>query len=199
MCKQSIQLNAWHYPADKSGKGLSRPGSKALMSTVIVFVCLGNICRSPLAATIFEAKLKKSAPLKECVQVFSAATSFEEVGNPADTRAIRVAVKHSYTAIKEHRSRHISSVCEGLDNNGQKVMFIGMDCSNIANIHRFLDKNPGLRTRASVHLFSEFHVAKDDVLSAEIADPWYHGMAEFEAVLKQCETYATGLLETLQG
>lgn len=153
----------------------------------IIFVCLGNICRSPLAEAIFIKKLHKQASEAEGIEVISAATSDWNIGDGADERSIQVALQYEYTSILNHRAKKLSRnlICP-LGN----TMIICMDHSNKQNVLEMLENASELSEQVSVHLFSDF----GGEIGTEIPDPYYGEMADFENVLVQCERYSEDLL-----
>lgn len=145
----------------------------------ILFVCHGNICRSPMAEFVMKDLVKK-AGLEQQFYIASAATSTEEIGNPVHrgTRerlrreGISVAGK---TAVQLKRSDY-----EKYD------YLIGMDDWNIRNMLRMLGGDP----EGKVHKLLEFAGSGRDV-----ADPWYTG--DFEITYRDVMDGCTGLLERI--
>ena len=129
--------------------------------TRIMFVCHGNICRSPMAEYIFKDLIKKKN-MEDAFLVASSATSTEEIwqgrGNPV------------YPPARDELSRH------GIDCAGKRAvqltredadrydMFIGMDSANIRNMHRIL----GSDASGKIYKLMSFTDREGDV-----ADPWY--------------------------
>ena len=145
----------------------------------ILFVCHGNICRSPMAEYIMRDLLKKRGV--EGVIVSSAATSTEELGNSVH-RGTRAVLTHLGIDCSDKRARQITrSDYEEYD------LIIGMDSANIRNMRRMLGRDP----EGKIHKLLSFAGSDQD-----ISDPWYTG--DFDAtwrdVLKGCE----GLLKTLE-
>ena len=129
--------------------------------TKIMFVCHGNICRSPMAEFIFKDMLRERG-LEDCFYVKSSATSTEEIwggkGNPV------------YPPAREELARHGIS-CEGkravqLTRADAEVydLFVGMDSANIRNMHRMLGEG------AKDRIFKLMSFAGKD---ADVSDPWY--------------------------
>lgn len=145
----------------------------------ILFVCHGNICRSPMAEFMM-ADLLKKANLKE-VEVDSAATSREEIGNSPHWGTV-AKMKEKGIPMREHHAWQITSHdAERYD------LIIGMDAWNMGNLRRMLA--PELHDR--LHLLLEF-AGK----SRDIADPWYTGNFDdtYDDILEGC----TGLLKYLK-
>lgn len=148
----------------------------------VVFVCLGNICRSPLAEAIFLSKISNDCELSK-IKVSSAATSDWNLGDLADHRSVQVALKYQYTTIKEHRAKVLNSTLS------HTTLLICMDNSNIANVKKMIKS-----ANCSVHLFSDFGLEK----GTEVLDPYYGELQDFEEVLKQCERYSDEFIEYLK-
>jgi protein-tyrosine phosphatase len=151
-------------------------------TTSILFVCMGNICRSPTAEGVFRHHAEQ-AGLGERLHVDSAGTHAYHVGEPPDRRARAAAERRgmSLDGIKARRV-HVGDF-ERFD------YIIAMDQDNLAHLH---DQAPE-EHRAEVRLFLEF-AAGDEM---EVPDPYYGGAAGFERVLDLVEAASRGLLETL--
>ncbi len=149
----------------------------------ILFVCLGNICRSSAAEEVMRQKLK-NAGLNEIVEVDSAGLIDYHEGELSDSRMRRHAKQRGY--ILTHLSRPITrSDYEQFD------LIIGMDDQNITRLQR------GAKTeseRMKIHKMTEFFVNCD---STSIPDPYYGGESGFENVLDLLEDGCTGLLREL--
>lgn len=143
-------------------------------STRILFVCLGNICRSPTAEGVMRA-LVREAGLEESIELDSAGTGAWHVGNPPDERATETA-----------RTRGI--VLEGAAREVRRADFddfdllIAMDRKNLADLRRFA---PDGRARARIRLLREFDPASAGlgVDELDVPDPYYGGPRGFEDVL----------------
>ena len=127
----------------------------------IMFVCHGNICRSPMAEFIFK-KMLNDRGLSEEFFVVSSATSTEEIwhgiGNPVYPPAVAELEKHGITA---HGKRAVQLRSTDID---KYDMFVGMDSANIRNMKRIL----GDGSEDKVYKLLEFTTDGGDV-----ADPWY--------------------------
>jgi len=143
----------------------------------ICIVCLGNICRSPMAAAVLRGKLVE-AGLADAVVVTSAGTGDWHVGSGADRRA-RVALRtRGYP--DDHRARQFQTA-----DFAQHDLVLGMDAANVRALRRMA---PDPATAAAVRLFD---------VDRDVPDPYYGGPAEFEAVLDQIERAADGLIADL--
>lgn len=150
----------------------------------LLFVCLGNICRSPSAEAVVHAKLRK-CKLDESVEVDSAGTSGYHEGEMADGRMMTHAKKRGYelTSI----SRQIRP--KDFEEFG---MIIAMDASNFQNLMS-MAKNPSQKNKISMMTdFSEKYDGED------VPDPYYGGSMGFEKVLDILEDCAEGLIEEIK-
>ena len=150
----------------------------------IMFVCHGNICRSPMAEFIFKDMLKKNGTESE-FYVTSSATSAEEIwggiGNPV------------YPPAKAELKKH-GILCDGKravqlkkSDYGKYDMFIAMDSNNIRNIGRIFGSDPD----SKVYKMMDFTARKGDV-----ADPWYTG--NFDITYSDIYEGCVGLLGFLK-
>lgn len=149
----------------------------------VLFICHGNICRSPMAEFIMKDKIKKMGREGE-FYVESAATSSEEiwrgVGNPVYPPARDVLRAHGIDCAGK-RARQI--VLEDYDNFD---LLIAMDENNIRNMRRLWKSDP----ENKIHLMMEYAGLKRGV-----ADPWYTG--DFNTTWDDIELGVTRLLESL--
>lgn len=148
----------------------------------VLFVCMGNICRSPTAEGVFRHHVSE-AGLGERIDIDSAGTHAYHVGSPPDRRA-DAAAKRRGIALGDLRARRVSDVdFERFD------YIIAMDEDNIAHLK---DESPQ-EHHSKVRLFLEFSSGKE----REVPDPYYGGSSGFERVLDLVEDASRGLLETL--
>ena len=123
----------------------------------VLFVCHGNICRSPMAEFIFK-KLVRSAGREEAFEIASAATSSEELGNPVYPMARQELAKHGIGC-----PGHAARLLQQSDYDNYDLI-IGMDGENIREIHRIVGADP----QCKVSRLLEYTTHPRD-----IADPWY--------------------------
>ena len=148
----------------------------------ILFVCMGNICRSPTAEGVFRHHVNDSG-LGDRIVADSAGTHAYHVGEPPDRRACAAAERRGIS-LGEIRSRRVSdSDFEAFD------YVIAMDEDNR---HLLLEQAPEVH-QSKVRLFLSF-TSSDET---EVPDPYYGGAAGFERVLDLVEEASRGLLETL--
>lgn len=145
----------------------------------ILFVCMGNICRSPAAEGVFLHHLK-AAGVSKRVEVDSAGTTNYHQGEPADKRMRAAAAKRGYAL--ESRARGV--VEEDFDHFD---LIVAMDKANRSDLLRF-------GGAAEVVLFSDY---LGDEWPREVPDPYYGGDAGFEQVLDMLEAGCGPLLESL--
>ena len=148
----------------------------------IMFVCHGNICRSPMAEFILKDMLK-SAGLSSRVAVASSATSTEEiwngVGNPVYPPARRELALHGLTCEGKRAIQLTRADYARFD------LLIGMDSANIRNMHRMLGGDPEGKIRKLL-----VYTGRD----ADVADPWYTG--SFDVTYRDIEAGCRGLLDS---
>jgi protein-tyrosine phosphatase len=151
--------------------------------TSILFVCMGNICRSPLAEGAFRKLWRERVPQLE-LHIDSAGTHAYHIGEPPDERAVAVTRLRGMD-ISMHRGRRVTrSDFAAFD------YILAMDRANLAGLHR-LQAGQG---RANVHLLLEFANAG---AGDEVPDPYYGGPHGFEQVLDLVTLGAEGLLRHL--
>lgn len=129
----------------------------------ILFVCHGNICRSPMAEFIMKDLVKK-AGLESQFHIASAATSREELGNPVYPPARRKLAEHGISCGGHHARQLTAQDYDAYD------LLVGMDGANFRNMHRICGGDP--HGRISLLLA---HTDRP----GDVADPWYTG--DFDA------------------
>jgi protein-tyrosine phosphatase len=150
----------------------------------ILFVCLGNICRSPTAEAVFCAVAARDAP-DLTIEVDSAGTAGYHIGSPPDPRTIAAAHRRGYD-MSPLRAR----VVEPHDFELYDLI-LAMDRENLSALKR---RAPA-HTRERVRLFLEF---APDAGVTEVPDPYYGGPNGFEEVLDLIEAASKGLLQHLR-
>ena len=151
--------------------------------TKIMFVCHGNICRSPMAEFIFKDMVKRKG-LEGDFFVASTATSTEEiwggVGNPVYPPAKAELAKHGISCEGKRAVQLKKSDYDKYD------LFVGMDSMNIRNMYRILGSDP----EGKIRKLMEFTDRGGDV-----ADPWYSG--RFDVAWRDIYDGCEGLFESL--
>ena len=150
------------------------------MSTRVLMVCLGNICRSPLAEGVFK-NLVADHGLSGDFIIDSAGTGGWHVGNPPHKGSIDIALTHDID-IRDQRSRQVQA-----DELNEWDWIIAMDASNRSNLLRL--GAPKERTRLLLSFIPPGY-------SRDVPDPYYEG--GFDRVFDLVESGCTHLLEFLQ-
>jgi low molecular weight protein-tyrosine phosphatase len=151
----------------------------------VLFVCLGNICRSPLAEGVLIHRLAE-AGLSEAVRVDSAGTGAWHVGEPVDPRSAEVARKFG---IELHgRARRIQA-----GDLHQFDYVLAMDRSNLRDIKLMNDSENGT---ARIALFRDFDPEAD--AARDVPDPYYGGGDGFDRVFEIVDRTCRALVEHLE-
>lgn len=158
---------------------------KKMEKKKILFVCLGNICRSPGAEAVFNGVIKKNG-LANQFEVDSAGTSGWHAGEPADRRMQSHAIKRGYNLTSISRKFNPHSDFDHFD------MIIGMDNSNIENLNRMARNRNDLK---KIYKMTDFSQSFD---YDEVPDPYYDGSDGFELVLDLLEDSCKGLVEKIK-
>jgi protein-tyrosine phosphatase len=152
----------------------------------ILFVCMGNICRSPTAEGVFRAQVA-AAGLSERILTDSAGTHGYHIGDPPDPRSIKAAAARGVD-ISDLRARMVRA-----DDFQRFDLVLAMDAQN----HRALGELCKSQSRDCVRMFLDF--APDAATKRrEVPDPYYGDAAGFEHVLDLCEAASRGLLKHLR-
>jgi protein-tyrosine phosphatase len=146
----------------------------------ILFVCLGNICRSPTAAAVFRTIAAREAPELK-VEVDSAGTAGYHVGEPPDPRTQAAASRRGYDL-----SRLRARIVEPRDFE-RFDLILAMDRDNLS----VLQRRAPVDARSRLRLFLEF---APETGTAEVPDPYYGGPNGFEEVLDLVESASRHLL-----
>ena len=146
----------------------------------ILFVCHGNICRSPMAEFVMKRLVEEAGRTDE-FEIASAATSTEEIGNPVYPPARRKLAEHGIRCDGKTARQLRRSDYDHYD------LLIGMDQYNLRNMQRMCGGDPD----GKIHLLLDYTNRPGDV-----ADPWYTD--NFDATWRDCMEGCTGLLETLK-
>lgn len=144
-----------------------------------MFVCHGNICRSPMAEFIMK-RLVQEAGLGSEFEISSSATSTEEIGNPVYPPAREELKRHGISCGGKFAVQLKKSDYEKYD------LFLVMDSNNMRNIRRIFPSDP----EQKIHKLLEFADRNDDV-----DDPWY--TRRFEIAYNDIYEGCQGLLESL--
>ncbi len=149
----------------------------------VLFVCMGNICRSPTAEGVFRHLVEQEG-LGDRIEIDSAGTHAYHVNEPADRRASAAAARRGYS-LDGIRARRVEEA-----DFSRFDYIIAMDRDNLAALEQQVPAEHEVR----LHLFLEFSQAIGD----EVPDPYYGGAAGFERVLDLVEDASRGLLARLR-
>ena len=145
----------------------------------ILFVCHGNICRSPMAEFVLKDMVKQEGREKDFL-IESAATSTEEIGNSVYPPARKKLAEHGIGCEGKTARQMRASDYRRFD------LLIGMDRANLRNMQRICGGDPD----GKIHLLLDYTGRPGDV-----ADPWYTG--DFEATWRDVEEGCRGLLSAI--
>ncbi|WP_210396336.1 low molecular weight protein-tyrosine-phosphatase [Motiliproteus sediminis] len=150
----------------------------------VLFVCLGNICRSPTAHGIFQQKVQ-DAGFAELIDVDSAGTAAFHIGKAPDHRSVSAAGKRGYDLSRLRARQALAEDFHRYD------YILAMDEHNLSSLRAIQPPDP----RAQLSLFLDY---APDQPFREVPDPYYGGSRGFEVVLDLIEAAADGLLSDIQ-
>lgn len=145
----------------------------------ILFVCHGNICRSPMAEFVMK-KLVADAGLTDKFGIESAATSTEEIGNPVYPPAKRKLAEHGIACAGKTARQMNAGDYQKFD------LLIGMDSANIRNMNRICGGDPEDKIKLLLNYAG---------LNRDVADPWYTG--DFDATWDDIVSGCDGIIKQL--
>jgi protein-tyrosine phosphatase len=157
---------------------------KAKQKISVLFVCMGNICRSPTAEIVFAALVEK-AGLSEQFQIDSAGTHDYHIGEAPDGRTQRAALRRGYD-MSQLRGRQVD-----VTDFARFDYILAMDEANLMNLKKLNPNN----SKGYIGLFLAF---AEQPQAHEVPDPYYGGADGFEKVLDLVEDTAHGLLRHIQ-
>jgi protein-tyrosine phosphatase len=150
----------------------------------IAFVCLGNICRSPMAHVVLERRLAEVG-LDDHVVVTSAGTGGWHTGEPMDRRAAAVLTGAGYDP-----SRHIARRFS-MDWYVENDLLLAMDASNYADMAELA---PDVESQKKLRMFRDFDPEATDA-DRDVPDPWYRGTTSFNEVLQMVERTTESIID----
>ena len=148
----------------------------------ILFVCHGNICRSPMAEYVMKY-LVHEAGMDQHYAIASAATSTEEIGNPVYPPALRKLAEHGISC-QGHAARQMTRA-----DYDRYDLLVGMDSANIRNMTRIAGGDPKGKIVKLLDLVS----LSSPRYGEDVSDPWYTG--DFEATWQDVQEGCQALLE----
>lgn len=153
------------------------------MAKRVLFVCLGNICRSPTAEAVFRQRVQ-AAGLASQIDIDSAGTGDWHIGKAPDSRSQQFAARFDYD-LSALRARQVSA-----EDFWQFDHILAMDRANLNDLLAMQPQG----SRAKLGLFLDYSEAEED----EVPDPYYGGDAGFLRVLELVESASDGLLQALR-
>jgi protein-tyrosine phosphatase len=151
------------------------------MNTRVLFVCMGNICRSPMAEGVFRHVVRQ-AGLDDVVKVDSAGTHAFHAGETPDRRAQTTAAKRGYD-ISDLRARQVETI-----DFERHDLILAMDWDNLSMLQQVAPKSAHHKLQLLMRFATEHE-------SATIPDPYYGAQQGFEQALDFIEDACSGLLE----
>ncbi|KAK3996664.1 Low molecular weight phosphotyrosine protein phosphatase [Cladorrhinum sp. PSN332] len=150
----------------------------------VLFVCLGNICRSTMAEGVFQSMVKKGPYADLVSEIDSCGTGGYHVGDEPDDRTMATLRKHGITDYV-HAARKVNA------SDFDKFDYIfAMDRSNLADLQRIQQRKPN--SKAKLMLFGEYSgTSKAEVIN----DPYYGGNLGFEKAYEQATRFSTNFLK----
>ncbi len=152
-----------------------------MIQPAVLFVCLGNICRSPLAEAAFRAEAARAGL---AATADSAGTADYHIGDPPDERAIRTALRHGID-ISAYRGRQAVTA-----DFARFSHIYALDHQNLANLRRIAPADHGAELALLLDLVP-------DRRGQAVADPWYGDEAGFEVTWAEVSAAAQALVRTL--
>ena len=149
----------------------------------VLFVCMGNICRSPTAEGVFR-HMAEQAGVADRVEIDSAGTHAYHINEPPDRRA-QAAAERRGISMSDIRARRVQA-----DDFQRFDYIIAMDRDNLALLTEWSDAEH----QDKIRLFLDYASTQED----EVPDPYYGGASGFERVLDLVEDASRGLLATLR-
>lgn len=150
----------------------------------VLFVCLGNICRSPLAEAIFQ-KLIEEHQLTDRISCDSCGNSNYHIGGQPDQRTVKNALQNG--VVLNHKARQFSS-----DDFNKFDFIIPMDKSNLSNILKFEEANT---TKATIQLMRDY---EDEGECMDVPDPYFGGEDGFQEMFdildRSCKKMMTSMI-----
>lgn len=155
------------------------------MPKKIMFVCMGNICRSPLAEAVFYNKISSNKLKDKYISDSSGVTGYH-TGEKADKRMRETALRHGI--VINHRAKKLT-----LKHIDEFDLVLAMDYSNMQEIK---DMAGSSFNHDKIRMFREFDPVKNDGM--DVPDPYYGGASGFENVYRIVDRTCSRLLEILE-
>ena len=168
----------------KVESSLNKPSKSLGIKTRVLFVCMGNICRSPMAKAVFDSMVKASG-LSDLVQADSAGTHAFHVGEAADPRATSASQKRGYD-LSDHSARKVE-----MADFSEYDYILAMDWDNLALLQRTAPRGLQHKLQLLMRFATEYE-------AATINDPYHGGAQGFEQALDYIEDASNGLMEVVR-
>jgi protein-tyrosine phosphatase len=162
-------------------------GGTGVSEIAVLFVCTGNICRSPTAEGVARERLAE-AGLAARVTVDSAGLEGWHAGDPPDPRAIACAVARGYDLAAQRARRF------GRADFGRFALILGMDRGHVRELR---GQRPG-DAKGDVGLFLDYLPEEDSHFGRDVPDPYYGDASDYELSLDLIERATPGLIEALK-
>jgi len=150
----------------------------------VLFVCMGNICRSPTAEGVFVSMLSKYG-LDKKMMADSAGTHAYHIGNPPDSRAQQAALLRGVDISQQRARQVVNDDFEHFD------YIVVMDEDNLKNLNALVPNE----LRSKLSLFMDY---ASDCPETAVPDPYYGGQRGFECVLDLVEEASKGLIQHIK-
>ena len=151
----------------------------------VLFICHGNICRSTMAESVF-THMVKERHLEDLFEIYSAATSREEIGNGPHYGTVSQLRKVNISVVPHRAVQMTKADYEHYD------YLIGMDSANIRNMNRIAEGDPEGKIYKLLS-FAGYESTGKLNAAGDVADPWYTG--DFETTYRDVVAGCKGLLE----
>ncbi|ORZ34072.1 phosphotyrosine protein phosphatase I superfamily [Catenaria anguillulae PL171] len=148
----------------------------------VLFVCLGNICRSPMCEAVFAHMVREKGLAEQFPRIDSAGTAAYHIGSTPDERSVETCLANGVPV--KHTARQVSKA----DFDEFDYIFC-MDRENLANLKRIQPKS----SKAVVRMFGEYDPQKQLI----IKDPYYGGMEGFQVNFEQAKRCSIAFLQEL--
>jgi len=150
----------------------------------VLFICMGNICRSPTAHGVFQALVEKEG-MSDIIEVDSAGTHAYHEGEPPDSRAQETARRRGFDLSTQRARRAIREDFHVYD------YIVAMDQDNFHHLYRLSPEGMEEKIQLLMDYAPSFR-------TREVPDPYYGGTAGFERVFDMVEAAAEGLLNEIR-